>query len=61
MASEGQSAGATGSVASTCAAPLFFNPGIPVFNMKINGKMCDVLFDTGSTVNILGKDTLVKY
>ena len=23
--------------------------------------MCDVLFGTGSTVNILGKDTLVNY
>ena len=39
----------------------FFNPGVPVFNMKINGKSCHALFNTGSTVNILGKNTLIKY
>ena len=38
-----------------------FNPGVPVFNMLINGKECDVLFDTGSTVNIMGKETLSEY
>ena len=29
--------------------------------MKINGKTCDVLFDTGSTVNIVGKEVLSGY
>ena len=33
----------------------------PIFRMKINGKECNVLFDTGSTVNILGRETLVDY
>ena len=27
--------------------------------MKLNGKSCGVLFDTGSTVNIISKGTLV--
>ena len=35
-----------------------FNSGVLVFNMLINGKVCDVMFDTDSTVNILGKETL---
>ena len=39
----------------------FYNPGVPVFNMLINSKVCNVLFDTGSTVNIMGKDTLSGY
>ena len=33
----------------------------PIFKMKIYGKECDVLFDMGGTVNILGRDTLVKH
>ena len=51
-----------GSVAPTCGVAVkSFILGVPVFNMLINGKACDVLFDAGSTVNILGKETLSGY
>ena len=33
----------------------------PIFEVKVYGKECDMLFDTGSTVNILGRETLVKH
>ena len=32
---------------------------MPVFRVKLNGKSCGVLFDTGNTVNIISKETLV--
>ena len=33
----------------------------PIFKMKRNGKESDVIFDTGSTVNILRLETLVEH
>ena len=33
----------------------------PIFKVKLYWKERDVLFEKGSTVNILGHETLVKY
>ena len=52
--------GLTWSEIPSCAsAHHVSNSNLPIFRMKLNGKFYGVLFDTGSTVNIISKGAVV--